>query len=527
MNQLKNEFDLNEAIKSEISKSLYWFDKIALGYDKMELHAHWQLCEFIEGRYSDNKERSGNRFKLVLMPRNSFKTSVVTVGYPIKKIVENPNIRILIANATFDNAKKFLSEIKGHFEKNEILRALYGDFVSKDSWTKEEITISQRTKNLKEPTISTAGIGVGTTGMHYDLIILDDLVNEKNITSRDMMEQVINYYKEAITQLDPNGVAVVIGTIWHFADLYNHVIEKEKHRFDVFRRAAYFDDGKLLFPEILSEQFLQEQRMSLGTARFSCQYLNEAIDSEDAVFKREWFRYYSINNEGVFKPDELDENESKRDYYKSHSMYWYMTIDPAVSEDKGADYTGIVICAVDPDDRKYVVLAEQYKLNPHDLVEKIIELIKTYPIKEIGIETAASQITLKFSLYKRMKEEQRMIMITELPSVWTKSKYQRVLSLQPVFEFKEIYLKQGMFKLEEQLLGVGSEGFKTRHDDIIDAFANQTRLWRKPPKNIMVSPPEGSFMWWRDKMLYDKKDKATYENVPGNNFALRSKEYYG
>jgi predicted phage terminase large subunit-like protein len=208
-------------------------------------------------------------------------------------------------------------------------------------------------------------------------------------------------------------------------------------------------------------------------------------------------------------------------------MYWYMTIDPAVSEDKGGDFTGIVICAVDPDDRKFVVHAEQYKLNPHDLIEKIIELCHKYPVKEVGIETAASQITLKFSLYKRMKEEQKMIPITELPSTWTKSKYQRVMSLQPVFEFKEVYLQAGMFTLEEQLLGVGSEGFKTKHDDVIDAFANQTRLWCKPPKNITEVVEVGTLNWYRQQMMFNKKEKAYYDNIPGNVYALRSKEYYG
>lgn len=250
--------------------SLYWFDKDVLGYTDMETDVHLDLCEFIEGRYVDEEGEQPKDFKLCLLPRGSFKSSIVTVGYSVKSIIINPDIRILLANENFSNAKRFASEVRNHFEGNEFLRLVYGDFVGRRDWREDYFTVSRRMANFKEPTLSCAGIDVVKVGMHYDLIIADDLVSQANITTRDQMEKVIDFYRLALSLLEPGGKMIVIGTRWHFNDLYNHIITNEGHRFNKFVRAAYKADGSLWFPSRLSEKFLDEQRKSQGSYHFAC-----------------------------------------------------------------------------------------------------------------------------------------------------------------------------------------------------------------------------------------------------------------
>ena len=66
---------------------LFWLCKNVLGYDRVRQKPHQELITWIN--------RSKKRTKLILMPRGSFKSSVITIGHTIQKIIQNPNIRIL------------------------------------------------------------------------------------------------------------------------------------------------------------------------------------------------------------------------------------------------------------------------------------------------------------------------------------------------------------------------------------------------------------------------------------------------
>ena len=70
-----------EEIKKKAMEDYYFFCKFILQFDRMVPHVHGELCDFIT--------KSEKRKKLILMPRGSFKTSVVTIGYSLE-IDEGP-----------------------------------------------------------------------------------------------------------------------------------------------------------------------------------------------------------------------------------------------------------------------------------------------------------------------------------------------------------------------------------------------------------------------------------------------------
>ena len=255
-------------LAKELLTSLYWFDKLLLGYD-LYPHVHLELCEHIDNRFFERKEDVGKDNKLILMPRNSYKTSVVTIGLPIKTLCIDPDKRVLLVNEVLGNSIKYLGEITGHLETNQQLINFYGEFKGKN-WTQEEIIIAQRTKKRKEPSISTAGLGINKVGMHYDLIILDDLVSFNNTGTPEQIQKVIDYYKYMLSILDPHGVMIIIGTRYHFLDLYQHLIDQERDYFSVFLRKAILDDGSLFFPEVLSKKYLAHRKAAQGSYIWSC-----------------------------------------------------------------------------------------------------------------------------------------------------------------------------------------------------------------------------------------------------------------
>jgi len=169
------------------------------------------------------------RNKLLLIPRGHLKSSLVTVGWTIQQILKNPDTRIFVTNAVWDLSRNFLREIVGLITDKSLLSTIYGQFNGKGSkFTEDEIIISQRTiGTVKEPTIKTGGVEKAVTGMHFDIIIHDDLVEENNIGTAEQIRKVIRFRTNCLDLLDPGGLEIIIGTRWAMGDLYGHLIETE------------------------------------------------------------------------------------------------------------------------------------------------------------------------------------------------------------------------------------------------------------------------------------------------------------
>lgn len=481
-----SEFYLAQQFLAEVTGSLFDFCKYILGYDKLERDVHFQMCEFIEGRYLENETEYKPR-KLLLMPRDTFKSTIVTISYLIKRLVINPNLRILLGSENFSNSKRYLSEIRGQFESNEVLREIYGDMVGQKDWREDYITVKQRTKVMKEPSITCAGLDVVKVGMHYDLVLLDDLVSDKNVTSREMMEKVIDFYKLSNCLLDssPDAEMIVIGTRWHFSDLYNHIIENERHVFNYFRRSAHNSDGSLFFPKRLTEKFLEGRKKTLGATFYSCQYENEPVDKAEAVFTKDMIKYW--------EKEQLPENED---------MNIFITLDPAISEKKRADFSAIVIVGVDCDNMKYVIEYKREKLQPYDLIDELLKMCAKWNPYAVGIETAVFQKVLKYIMNQKMDEAKQWYNVVELESNWTKSKDDWISGLQTFFNYSQVKIGRNMPELEDELLRYP----KGRYDDLIDALSRQISLWTVPMRKSKERNIFGTFKYYLDMITPKVKD---------------------
>lgn len=168
---------------------------------------------------------SATKRKLICVPRGCFKSSIGVVAYPIWLLIQNPNLRILIDSEIYDNSKNFISEIRGKLELPR-MNMLFGDFRG-NQWAEGRITIKQRTKILKEASITASGVGTGKTGQHYDVIIHDDLNSVKNSETKEARMKIINHYRLNTSILEPNGIMVVIGTRYSSDDVIGWILENE------------------------------------------------------------------------------------------------------------------------------------------------------------------------------------------------------------------------------------------------------------------------------------------------------------
>jgi len=197
---------------------------VILGYEVIP-KVHGRICEF------QNEHDEG----MILIFRGAGKSTTGTIVRSIYEIIQNRNVRVLIASKTADNAKSFLKEIKYHLQNNDDLIRIFGRFYDEDAhrggkqkWDESAINVMGRTISAKENTITTIGVEGAIASKHYDVIICDDLVDEKNSMTKGQRDKVrVFYYKMIDPCLEPGGKRWVIGTRYHPDDLYGHLKENE------------------------------------------------------------------------------------------------------------------------------------------------------------------------------------------------------------------------------------------------------------------------------------------------------------
>lgn len=398
-------------------------------------------------------ERPGNR-KHIELARGHLKSSIVTKGWTIQQAIRNPDLRILLANNTWDNSRKFLRSIQKYLAPGSLLSTYFGNFQS-ELWNQDECTIRQRTKILDAPTWMTTGIEKEQTSQHYDLIVADDLVARENCGTLEQRQKVKLYYKDLLDLLEPSGRLIVIGTRWHQDDLYADLLADPS--FQNFIRTAYTDETRssVTFPAKFSLAYLEQLRTAKGSYEFSAQYLNDPVDESAADFRREQIRYY--------------------DPTTPHPSSLYLTIDPAVSLSRDADYTAMVVAGMFSNKKIRLVDYLHARLVPDRLVDGVFDLVKKWSLHRVGIETFAFQRTLKYEIQRRQRETGIFFTIDELGKRHSGkgenslSKEARIRRLQPYFEQGLIEIRHDMKTLEDELLHFP----RGKHDDLIDALSYQ------------------------------------------------------
>ncbi|HLG26536.1 MAG TPA: hypothetical protein VI423_01990, partial [Paenisporosarcina sp.] len=421
--------------------------KEILGYTKMRKKPHQNLCDFVE-------DWSQFRKKCILLPRGSFKSSVVTVGYSLYSLMKNPNLRILVGGETQKNAKKFVKEIKTHLESNEKFKAIFGDWVSYDNiWRDDEFIISKRTAVKKESTVMAASLEKqSTTSQHYDLIFLDDPCSQNNINTPEQIEKTINYYKLLLSVLEPDGKIIVIGTRYSPLDLYGWLCDgesPEKDQISILCKEAIDDSGELLFPEVLTRKFLDEQRQSQGPWTFQCQYMNRPMSPDTCYFKQEWVKFYEKPPPGLI---------------------YFITLDAALSKGERSDYTAFIVNGVDYKHNWYIQEAIQGKFSPHESVTKLFELVEKYKPMCVGMERSSFEQMLEANIKLEWEKGREAFPLKELPIDTRVSKEARIRSLQPRFQNGQIYIRKDQTALLHQILYYP---LGTKNDDLLDALKSQ------------------------------------------------------
>ena len=514
-----------ETLLKELSRPQFWkkqcerfffFQKFVIGNRDTNLNLHLKLCDFVQEpppwiRERYRKKNKARRVeKLILVPRGHLKTSVVTKGYPVFKIKQwdfsRRPLRILIANARFDNAIEFMRDILSQIENNKLLHALWPNIfnsanLKKATWKEKYIRVPVGNHYFS---IHAASYHQGLASLHFDLMIFDDLINEENFTSEAEMNKVKTWFAHTYSLGENDSEIIVIGTRYSYSDLYEMILTDDAYStFKVFKKACWEKDrngdfirdekGQLIpiFPEKYTNADLFDIKKKQGIF-FSYQYLNEPIAAEVTTVKDEWIQYYETLPPGKYNI--------------------FLASDPARTDKPKADYSAIIVGALNSEGQMYILEAIQGRWSTTNYVENLFKYVKIYNPLVVGVETE------NFEMIERVIREYSTRENIWIPFQKLKSggrnKIQRIVyTIQPWFEAKRVFIKPSHEELRLQLLQF-SPVTPPKHDDLIDTLAYLLQIAYPPKRQEAVS--EGRNEWLK-KLIEQKRkahnNKVLYDNI--------------
>ncbi|MFN8180153.1 MAG: phage terminase large subunit [bacterium] len=410
---------------------------------------------------------------LQLAPRGFGKSTILTIARAVFEVLRNPDVRILIASNTQLQAEVFLREIKAHFELNERLRESFGDFVDERKWDLREIVVKPRRSAAKESTITCVGVGGPVASRHYDLILADDLVDEENSRTELQRDRVKTWhYKTLLPCLEPNGRLLLLGTRYHYLDLYGHLLKNElAERHQVVRAIA--PDGTTPWPEKFSLEWLEERRAQMGSAIFASQYQNDTELMKGNIFREEWFRFYEqpLDPAGFDYWIGCDPAATRADVLGKASTSDYWTAVVGARERKDGDYAR----------ETYVIEVWRGRCTKQEYVDKLRVLNERYRPIEVLVETVAAQEFLAQDL-ERLMPVRRVERLTD--------KVSRAYRLQAYFENGQVLFPSRALEKDPDVWAALRDELvlfpQAEHDDLFDGLETMVEGAMAPRHEVVL-----------------------------------------
>ena len=399
--------------RKRLQTDLFYLCTEYLGYTDLNKSLHGPICDQLL-KWED---------VLVMLPRGHLKSSLITIGKTIQFVLKNQNIRIKIVNASYNKAAEFLAEIKQHLQDERLVHLfpeiLYENPAGEsDSWSANKINV-RRTRIVAGATVEIMGIMTGNIGKHCEIIIFDDLHDDKNTKTAELIKVVKRRYRLYLSVLEPKGLRINIGTRWKKEDIYGDLV---KGGVKCIRRED-IENGKIIFPEKFDEALLKAIKLEQGSHFYYLQYKNRVLSDEDVQFKAEWFKWFS----GI------------KNWVKI-----YILCDPAIATDDRACQTVIQTIGQRADGTLDVIKSHGFKGRVQEIVDNLfLEYLKYSNSFEVyvGVEKAGYQHALHQWIEKDQITYGVYFEVIELEPRGRNKDY-RIKRLSPLFERGQINLNE-------------------------------------------------------------------------------------
>ena len=212
----------------------------------------WEWIELIMEAFKDPLKNSPC---CIIAPRNHGKTYICVEGITCWHIGKYPTRQNQVISSTDEIAKQRVKKVGQVIRYNEKYRNLFGELYPGSDQTfrwspsgeaidvkiDREAAFAEGGDIARDATLIALGILTSVEGGRANLQVFDDVVNQRNSQSEVTRHQVLQRFEQAfMPMLYPDGVRIIVGTRYHYKDLYGYLIPKLDQ--DRFYTALYADD---------------------------------------------------------------------------------------------------------------------------------------------------------------------------------------------------------------------------------------------------------------------------------------------
>ena len=398
----------SKQVERELGKrSTYYLCKHILDYNRLNNDFHIELCAYHDKHFYEPQFH--------WHPRQHFKTTILTIGGNIRHMLCDPDISIGVMMNSMDNCNAVMREFKSHFISNDKFRSLFPEHavhtLKEEGTAYTFITPARIRKQKRTPSFSVFSSEKAIVSLSYDKMHFDDIVDNLNTTSRDLMDKVYSNYVDSLIIAkkitDRKGELVpwqfTVGTRWDYYDPWSRIIENNKDDPVVnllITRAEWNDesgDHHILFPEEFTQKFLDKRRKEWGEYKYSCLMLNDPVPEGAAAMSPEKVLWYDPET-----PIATPLNKC-------------ITVDPASSiEGTYGDPTVIAAYSMDPYSNIRNIETEMGQWPLEEIADRICDMHKRTGIYDIGIESNSFQKWLCQTLDRKKQDLKMAFRVIEI-----------------------------------------------------------------------------------------------------------------
>lgn len=460
-------------------------------------------------------EDNDNGDQLLLIPRGHLKSHCIAV-WVVWMVTKQPWTTIVYLSANETLCKVQLYAIKNMLESDQYKKLwpemLHPQTAKRDKWTGYEINVDhplRKKMGTRDFTIAIRTIGGTNTGLHCDVLVLDDIVTDKNAYTTVGREEVRNGVAAFVGVKNSGAITKAVGTRYHPQDIYADFLDAQEPILDdegnqvgeqqVWRlmEAVVEDSGRgngnFLWPRVKSPvtqkwygfdaRELAKKKaeyMTYGVAAwFWSQYYNDPNDPGSARVKNDKIQYYNPNN--------LEMHGGKW-YYGGKRLNIYAGMDVSFSDDteKRADYSAIAVVGIDWDGFIYILELIQYKTKDADNHYKhVIDLYQKWRWAKLKIETNSGGKIIDYEIKKRLRKAGKSMRIDSRAKTREDgAKLERyAIILEPRYEQGIVFhAKGGLTAIYEDQL----KKARPTHDDLKDAVTDAMEELEVPARAIVT-----------------------------------------
>lgn len=391
----------------------------------------------------------------IAAPRGHGKSSAVSFTFVLAAALFGFKKHILMVSETETQAIGFLNDLKVALRENEELINMFGidQKFLKDTESDVVVKCSRGIFRIVVKGAEQKVRGLKWRNRRPDLIIVDDAEGDEQVMNRERRLKFKNWFYNALLPCgSDNCVVRVVGTVMHMDSLLENLLNNPNWK--TVRYSAHNNDyTQILWRERFSRSRLMQIRADYqhnnNLEGYAQEYLNIAIDDSSAMFKKDYFLSM-----------EMSDHQRKKIYY--------LSADLAVSTEKYADRSAMIVAGVDEDNKIYIVDMVVGRFDSLEICQHLLRLYALHDCSALFMEKGVIDRAIGPLLREQMFKSNVFMNVVTQPS--NKNKTERAKSIHG-------RMKMGGVKFDKEsdwypdLENEMTTFPKAKRDDIVDAMS--------------------------------------------------------